>query len=157
MGEPLSRPRNISVLVIGAPRKDPQFPEFPNSWFLSFLTWAQAQLNGWRQKLASTQLCRLPPRQASFRVFVLTGSHPGTDFGVQETPTGVQDRLLLYCTSENAGQRGISGPCLKMLRFFVQHSSASTRCLFLTKRCVICSSHVLALRGLHVLLCVAKC
>ena len=32
----------------------------------------------------------------------LTGSLPGTDFGVQETPPGVQGRLLLYCTSELA-------------------------------------------------------
>ena len=65
----------------------------------------------------------------------LMGSLPWTDFGAQETSTGVQDRLLPYCTSEKAGQRGISGPCLKMLRFFVKHScaNASTRCLFLTK------------------------
>ena len=58
----------------------------------------------------------------------------------------MQDRLLLYGTSENPGQRGISGPCLKMLRFFVKHTRASTHCFFLMKRCVIVSSHILALR-----------
>ena len=87
----------------------------------------------------------------------LTGSLPGTDVGMQETPTGVQDRLLLYCASENAGQRGLSGPCLKMLRFFVKDRCTSTRCLFWTKQCVIVSWHILVLREPNLLLCVAKC
>ena len=42
----------------------------------------------------------------------------------------MRHRFLLYCSSKNAGLRGISGPCLKVLRFFVKHRCASTGCLF---------------------------
>ena len=75
---------------------------------------------------------------------------------MQETPTGVHDRLLLYGTSENAARHGISGPCLKMLRFLSNILMLALTANF-KKLCVIVLSRILALRELHVLLCVAKC